>query len=173
MAHGRWRHVCLRPQIAPVIYANGRNAWSISRLRWPRLWRLSQGEAGRRRPRLIGSLLLPSSALSQPRECERDGNEITENIDIVLRKGETAAIMPAMTGSTAATSETRPTNAVTDDARRICTRTGLEAGFGFFYFFPRNPLKRPISAKGMQGNASLFPCISLHLLALIWSEFAP
>jgi hypothetical protein len=43
----------------------------------------------------------------------------------------------------------------------------------FFIWIGRNPLKKPISAKGIQGYPSFFPCISLDLLALIWSEFAP
>jgi hypothetical protein len=36
---------------------------------------------------------------------------------------------------------------------------------GFFYFFSRNPLKRPDSTKEKQGNASFFACFYLHLLA--------
>ena len=34
----------------------------------------------------------------------------------------------------------------------------------FFIWIRRSPLKRPESAKGIQGNPSFFPCISLHKL---------
>jgi hypothetical protein len=78
-------------------------------------------------------MLLPSGALSQLRECERDGNEIT---DIVLRKGETAAIMSVMTGSTAATSETKPTHATADPGVRPCNRDGFQGAEEIFLFFP-------------------------------------
>jgi hypothetical protein len=36
-------------------------------------------------------------------------------------------------------------------------------GRDFFIWIRRNPLKSPDSAKGMQGNASHFPWISLDL----------
>jgi hypothetical protein len=36
----------------------------------------------------------------------------------------------------------------------------------FFCFFFRNPLKSPDSAKGIQGNARIFPCFYLDLLGL-------
>jgi hypothetical protein len=32
---------------------------------------------------------------------------------------------------------------------------------GIFYFFAGNPLKRPDSTKGIQGNARIFPLVSL------------
>jgi len=38
-------------------------------------------------------------------------------------------------------------------------------GKSFFYFFSRNPLKRPNSKKEKKGNESFFPFISLHFLA--------
>ena len=41
---------------------------------------------------------------------------------------------------------------------------GELSGRRFFYFFARNPLKSPDSAKGNQRNASLFPWLSLDLL---------
>src|SRR5258707_4397534 len=42
----------------------------------------------------------------------------------------------------------------------------------FFIWIRRNPLKSPDSAKGIQGNASLFPWIPLVLLAFPCSKFA-
>jgi hypothetical protein len=42
----------------------------------------------------------------------------------------------------------------------------------FFIWIRRNPLKRPNSAKGIQGNASFFPWISLDFLAFIWRRRA-
>src|SRR5258707_8991467 len=43
------------------------------------------------------------------------------------------------------------------------TRVGARPDF--FIWIRHNPLKRPISAKEKQENASLFPCISLDFLA--------
>jgi hypothetical protein len=39
------------------------------------------------------------------------------------------------------------------------------AGAGFFYFFARNPLKSPDSAKEIKGNASVFVWFCLPFLA--------
>jgi hypothetical protein len=47
---------------------------------------------------------------------------------------------------------------------------GLKKGKNFFIWIRRNPLKSPESAKGIQGNPSLFPWISLVLLGFIWSK---
>jgi hypothetical protein len=50
-------------------------------------------------------------------------------------------------------------------------RTLAEGGTrekNYFIFFARNPLKNPDSAKGIQGNPSLFPWIYLDLLGFIW-----
>jgi hypothetical protein len=47
---------------------------------------------------------------------------------------------------------------------------GLKEGKNFFIWIRRNPLKSPESAKGIQGNPSLFPWISLVLLGFIWSK---
>jgi hypothetical protein len=41
----------------------------------------------------------------------------------------------------------------------------------FFVWIRRNPLKRPDSAKGIQGNPSLFPWFSLDLFAFIWRKY--
>jgi hypothetical protein len=42
------------------------------------------------------------------------------------------------------------------------------AGKIFFIWIHCNPLKSPNSAKGIQGNPSLFPWFYLDLLAFIW-----
>jgi hypothetical protein len=42
---------------------------------------------------------------------------------------------------------------------------GELSGDQFFYFFPCNPLKSPDSTKEIQGNARIFPCFYLDLLA--------
>jgi hypothetical protein len=47
-----------------------------------------------------------------------------------------------------------------------------EGGKKIFIWIPRNPLKRPISAKGIQGNPSNFIWFYLDFLGFIWSEFA-
>jgi hypothetical protein len=49
------------------------------------------------------------------------------------------------------------------------TRVARETGF---FWICRNALKRPNSAKGIQGNASFFAWIPLVFLALIWRPFA-
>jgi hypothetical protein len=47
--------------------------------------------------------------------------------------------------------------------------SGKESGREDFFIWIRyNPLKRPNSAKGIQGNPSLFPWFYLDLLAFIW-----
>jgi hypothetical protein len=47
----------------------------------------------------------------------------------------------------------------------------LKEGTDFFIWIRCNPLKRPESAKGIQGNASFFAWIYLVLLALIESKY--
>jgi hypothetical protein len=42
----------------------------------------------------------------------------------------------------------------------------------FFYFFARNPLKSPDSAKGIQGNPSNFAWFYLDYLAFPWTTQA-
>ena len=42
----------------------------------------------------------------------------------------------------------------------------------FFIFFRCNPLKSPDSAKGIQGNARIFPWFSLDSFGFSWREFA-
>jgi hypothetical protein len=66
------------------------------------------------------------------------------------------------------------------DPRKVVSKRGaFEAAFAqprtratteadFFIWIRRNSLKRPISAKGIQGNASLFAWIYLVLFAFIW-----
>jgi hypothetical protein len=108
-------------------------------------------------------LLLPSGALSQPREG-RGASRIPELADIILRKEETAVMMATMANSTAATSET---NAVADAVHGFATRTGFGAWRNFFIFFRRNPLKSPNSKKQIKGNESKFTFIYLHWLAFI------
>jgi hypothetical protein len=53
----------------------------------------------------------------------------------------------------------------------FATRAGLGKGRKFFYFFSRNPLKSPDSAKEKQGNPSLFAWFHLDFLAFPWDEF--
>jgi hypothetical protein len=48
----------------------------------------------------------------------------------------------------------------------------VESREDFFIWIRRNPLKRPNSAKGIQGNASFFAWFYLVLLAFIWDLFA-
>jgi hypothetical protein len=48
----------------------------------------------------------------------------------------------------------------------------LGGAANFFIWIRRNPLKSPDSAKGIQGNASLFPWIPLDFLAFPCSKFA-
>jgi hypothetical protein len=48
---------------------------------------------------------------------------------------------------------------------------GLNEGKNFFIWIRRNPLKSPDSAKGIQGNPSLFPWISLVLLAFTVGKY--
>ena len=50
---------------------------------------------------------------------------------------------------------------------RVSERAG-----NFFIWIRRNPLKSPESAKGIQGNPSLFAWIPLVFLGFPWSEFA-
>jgi hypothetical protein len=45
-------------------------------------------------------------------------------------------------------------------------------GRNFFIWIPRNPLKSPESAKGIQGNPSLFPWFYLVFLGFIWRKLA-
>ncbi len=48
----------------------------------------------------------------------------------------------------------------------------LRGGRDFFIWIRCNPLKSPDSAKGIQGNARLFPWFSLDSFGFIWPEFA-
>jgi hypothetical protein len=52
-------------------------------------------------------------------------------------------------------------------APRRHIRRKAQRGKRFFVWIRPNPLKRPDSAKGIQGNPSLFPWISLDLFAFI------
>jgi hypothetical protein len=55
------------------------------------------------------------------------------------------------------------------EARASSALFGKGIGPGRFFIWIRcNPLKRPNSAKGIQGNPSLFPWFYLDLLAFIW-----
>jgi hypothetical protein len=62
------------------------------------------------------------------------------------------------------------TRALTEDGLRH-SAPGLKEGKNFFIWIRRNPLKSPESAKGIQGNASFFPWISLVLLAFTVGKY--
>jgi hypothetical protein len=51
-------------------------------------------------------------------------------------------------------------------------QTRVDATAEFFIWIRRNPLKRPESANGIQGNPSLFPWIPLVFFGFIWRKLA-
>jgi hypothetical protein len=72
------------------------------------------------------------------------------------------------TGRSKAENEGKTTAEVSSRAPRSQPEARLESREDFFIWIRRNPLKRPESAKGIQGNASLFPWIYLVFLGFIW-----
>ena len=59
-------------------------------------------------------------------------------------------------------------NWIESGSARGPARKGNREGKKFFIWIRCNPLKRPDSTKGIQGNASLFPWFYLDLLGFIW-----
>jgi hypothetical protein len=51
-------------------------------------------------------------------------------------------------------------------------QTRVDATAEFFIWIRRNPLKRAESAKGIQGNPSLFPWIPLVFFGFLWIYLA-
>jgi hypothetical protein len=56
----------------------------------------------------------------------------------------------------------------TEEGMRVAVERQCGSGKDFFIWILCNPLKSPDSAKGIQGNPSLFPWISLDFLGFIW-----
>jgi hypothetical protein len=54
------------------------------------------------------------------------------------------------------------------DRRFVAFEAQCDRGKDFFIWIRRNPLIRPDSAKGIQGNPSFFSWIYLDLLGFIW-----
>jgi hypothetical protein len=68
---------------------------------------------------------------------------------------------------------TRPMGLEGEGSRRFSQPgTRVETRKDFFIWIRRNPLKRPDSAKRIQGNTSFFAWFYLVLLAFIWRSFA-
>jgi hypothetical protein len=61
---------------------------------------------------------------------------------------------------------------VDETSARYNSEPRAETRKNFFIWIPRNPLKSPESAKGIQGNPSLFPWFYLVFLGFIWRKLA-
>jgi hypothetical protein len=66
----------------------------------------------------------------------------------------------------------RPTRGAQErESRFVIFPPQCDRGKGFFVWIRCNPLKSPNSAKGIQGNPSLFPWNSLVLFGFAWRLF--